>query len=185
MNQDELYGLIEGCRRNNRAAQETVYKHFYAEMFTICKRYTEHSHDALSIMNDGFLKAFMNIAKYKDDRGNFAPWLKTIIINTAIDFTRSNKKSAHIIHIDSVLEQGDDDFQLSFNQHKEELTQHLQLLPPVTRIVINLFAFDSYDYKEIAGMLGISESTTRWHVGEARKKLKRSLQLSQIKDRQL
>lgn len=154
-------------------------------MFAICRRYADDPHDALSILNDGFLKAFMNISKYRSERGSFAPWLKTIIINTAIDFTRSNKKTAQVIHIDSVLEQGNDDFQLSFNQYKEEITQHLQLLPPVTRIVINLFAFDSYDYKEIAGMLGISESTTRWHVGEARKKLKRSLQLSQIKDRQL
>lgn len=180
-----LYELIEGCRHNERDAQEAVYKQFYAEMFAICKRYTEHSHDALSIMNDGFLKAFMNIAKYRPEKGSFGPWLKTIIINTAIDFTRSNKKGAHIIHIDSVLEQGDEDFQLSFKQYKEEITQHLKLLPPVTRIVINLFAFDNYDYKEIAGMLGISESTTRWHIGEARKKLKQTLQLTRIKDRHL
>lgn len=185
MSQDELYELIEGCRRNDRAAQEIIYKHFYTDMFVICKRYTDHAHDALTILNDGFLKAFINISKYREDRGSFAPWLKTIIINTAIDYTRSSKRSAHIIQIDSVFEQGDDDFQLSFNQYKEEVTEHLKLLPSVTRIVINLFAFDSYNYKEIAAMLGISESTTRWHVGEARKKLKRSMQLKQIKDRQL
>lgn len=185
MNHNELYELIEGCRRNERDAQKAIYEYYYSEMFALCKRYAEHSHDALSIMNDGFLKAFMNIARYRQDKGSFTPWLKTIIINTAIDFTRSIKKTAQVIHIDSVLEQADEDFQLGFKQYKEELAQHLQLLPPITRIVINLFAFDSYDYKEIAGMLGISESTTRWHVGEARKKLRRSLQLTQVKDRQL
>jgi len=185
LNQDELYELIKGCRQNSRDAQEKIYKHFYAEMFVICKRYAEHSHDALTILNDGFLKAFMHITKYRTEAGSFTPWLKTIIINTAIDYTRSVKRGAHIIHIDSVHEQGDDDVYLSSTQYREEIMEHLKLLPPVTRIVINLFAFDSYDYKEIATTLGISESTTRWHVGEARKKLKRSMQLKQIKDRQL
>ncbi|MBC7936267.1 MAG: RNA polymerase sigma factor [Rhizobacter sp.] len=185
MNQDELYELIEGCRNNNRNAQETIYKHFHAGMLAICKRYAEDGHDALTILNDGFLKAFLHISKYKKESGSFGVWLKTIVINTAIDYTRSKKRGAHVIHIDSILEQGNDDFQLNFNLYKEEIMQHLKLLPPVTRIVINLFAFDSYDYKEIAGMLGISESTTRWHVSEARKKLKGSMQLKPVKDRQL
>ena len=185
LSQDELYKLIDGCRRNNRDAQEKIYKHFYNDMFVICKRYAEHAHDTLTILNDGFLKAFTNIDRYKNELGSFAPWLKTIIINTAIDYTRSNKRGAQIIHIDSILEQGNDDFQLNFNVYQQEISQHLNLLPAVTRIVINLFAFDGYDYKEIATMLGISESTTRWHVSEARKKLKRSMQLKQTKDRQL
>jgi len=185
LSQEELYELIEGCRNNNRQAQEIIYKQFHAAMLSICRRYAEDGHDALTILNDGFLKAFINISKYKRDSGSFGTWLKTIVINTAIDYTRSKKRSAHIIHIDSILEQGDDDFQLNFNQYKEEIVQHLQLLPPVTRMVINLFAFDSYDYKEIAGMLNISESTTRWHVSEARKKLKGSMQLKPVKDRQL
>ncbi len=180
MNQDELYNLIEGCRGNDRRAQELIYKHFFQEMLVVCKRYAENKHDTLTILNDGFLKAFMNIEKYKYELGNFDAWLKTIIINTAIDYTRSIKRKSRIVHIDSMLEQGNDDFWLNYVVHKEEIIQHLNLLPTVTRIVINLFAFDGYNYKDIAAMLGISESTIRWHVSDARKKLKYSLQLKQI-----
>lgn len=180
MNQDELYNLIEGCRGNDRRAQELIYKHFFQEMLVVCKRYAENRHDTLTILNDGFLKAFMNIEKYKYELGNFEAWLKTIIINTAIDYTRSIKRKSRIVHIDSMLEQGNDDFWLNYVVHKEEIIQHLNLLPTVTRIVINLFAFDGYNYKDIAAMLGISESTIRWHVSDARKKLKYSLQLKQI-----
>jgi RNA polymerase sigma-70 factor (ECF subfamily) len=43
------------------------------------------------------------------------------------------------------------------------------------RQVFNLFAIDGYTHKEIATMLGISEGTSKWHVHEARKKLKESL----------
>jgi len=154
-------------------------------MFAICKRYADDAHDALTILNDGFLKAFINIPKYNKEFGSFAPWLKTIIINTAIDYTRSSKRGAQIIHIDSILERGNDDFDLNFKVQQQEISRHLSLLPAVTRIVINLFAFDGYNYKEIAAMAGISESTARWHVSEARKKLKRSMQLKQTKHRQL
>jgi len=154
-------------------------------MFVICTRYAVNSHDTLTILNDGFLKAFKNISKYKSELGSFEHWLKTIIINTAIDYTRINKRGAQIIHIDSIREQGDDDFQVNLNVQQEEISRHLNSLPDVTRIVINLFAFDGYTYKEIAAMLCVSESTTRWHVSEARKKLRRSMQLKQIKHRQL
>lgn len=181
MSQDELYELLEGCRFNNRDAQETIYKYFYEDMFVTCKRYAEQPHDALTILNDGFLKAFTNISKYKNELGSFRPWLKTIIINSAIDHTRSTNKGAHIIHIDNILEPGNDDFQLNFTIQREEVLQHFKLLPPVTSIVINLFALDGYNYKEIAEMLNITESTTRWHVGEARKRLKHSMQLNKSK----
>lgn len=151
----------------------------------VCKRYADHTHDSLTILNDGFLKAFINIEKYKIELGSFESWLKTIIINTAIDYTRSIKRKARIVHIDSMLEEGNDDFWLNYVVHKEEIIQHLNLLPAVTRVVINLFAFDGYNYKDIAGMLGISESTIRWHVSEARKKLKCSMQLKKIYGSQL
>ncbi len=185
MSQDEIYELIEGCRCNNRDAQETIYKHFYEDMFVTCKRYADQAHDALTILNDGFLKAFTNISKYNKGLGSFKPWLKTIIINTAIDYTRRNKKGTHIIHIDGVEELGRDDFRLNFNISQEEILQHIEMLPSVTRIVINLFAFDGYDYKDIAEMLGVTESTCRWHVREARKRLMRSMQLKQPKDRRI
>ncbi|WP_301929786.1 RNA polymerase sigma factor [Ferruginibacter sp.] len=185
MSQDELYIHIAGCRLNDRCSQEAIYKHFYKDMFVTCKRYAEDPHDALTILNDGFLKAFTNILKYSAELGDFKPWLKTIIINTAIDHTRNRKKGTQVIHIDNIQEQGNDDFQLNFNHSMEEVAQHLKALPSVTRIVINLFAFDGYDYKEIAEKLGISESTSRWHVSEARKKLKQSMQFKLSKEHRI
>lgn len=181
MIEEELYELIEGCNRNSRVAQEKLYTYFYAEMFRTCQRYTEQPHDALTILNDAFLKVFRNIATYKKELGNFKPWLKTIMINTAIDHTRKEKTYIRLAHIDQIEEQGDDDFHLSYNWKQEEILQHFKLLPPVTRVVINLFAFDGYSHKDIAKELNISESTSRWHLAEARKRLTNSLQLKPSK----
>lgn len=186
MSETRLYEWIEGCRYNDRQSQEALYRYFFDDMFATCKRYTDHPHDALTILNDGYLKAFSNITKYREELGNFKPWLKTIIIHTAIDFTRKQKQGTQLIHIDNIREQGEDDFQLSYNWKQEELLQHLKLLPSMTRLVINLFAFDGYSHKDIAEELDISETTSRWHVAEARKRLKVSMQLvKRKKDNQL
>jgi len=179
LSEEEVYRLIEKCSTNNRAAQETLYKYFYPDMFRLCQRYAREPHEALTILNDGFLKAFSNIARYDIHFGSFKPWLKTIIINTAINHTRRNKKETYVIHIDQVQEQGDDDFQLAYNWKLEEILQHFNLLPTVTRIVVNLFAFDGYTHKDIAEQLNISETTSRWHLAEARKRLKGSMQFKQ------
>lgn len=181
MSPQELDGLIKACTHNDRVAQENLYKYFYADMFPTCQRYTDDPHHALTILNDAFLKVFRSIAQYQNNLGNFKSWLKTIVINTAIDHTRRIKKETHIIHIDQVQEQGDDDFQLNYNWKQEEILQHFKMLPTVTRVVINLFAFDGYSHKDIAEQLNITETTSRWHLAEARKRLKSSMQLKQTK----
>lgn len=181
LTEEALSGLIEQCKANTRASQEALYKYFYPDMFRLCQRYASDPHEALTILNDGFLKAFCNINKYNKSLGIFKSWLKTIIINTAIDYTRRSKREAYVIHIDQVQEQGNDDFQLAYNWKLEELLHHFNLLPSVTRIVVNLFAFDGYTHKDIAEQLNISETTSRWHLAEARKRLRGSMQLKQSK----
>jgi RNA polymerase sigma factor (sigma-70 family) len=177
LTEEVLFRLIEECKANNRAAQEELYKYFYTDMFRLCQRYARHPHEALTILNDAFLKVFRNIAQYNKDLGIFKSWLKTIIIHTAIDHTRRSRKEAYVIHIDQLQEQGDDDFQLSYNWKLEEILHHFNLLPSVTRIVVNLFAFDGYSHKDIAEQLNITETTSRWHLAEARKRLRVSMQL--------
>jgi RNA polymerase sigma factor (sigma-70 family) len=181
LNPNELDELIKGCHRNDRVAQENLYKYFYADMFRTCQRYTDDPHLALTMLNDAFLKVFRGISQFNHELGGFKAWLKTIIINTAIDHTRKLKKEAHIIHIDLVQEKGDEDFHLNYQWKQEEILQHLKLLPPITRVVMNLFAFDGYTHKDISEQLNISETTSRWHVAEGRKRLKKSMQMKQSK----
>lgn len=177
MNEEALESLIEGCCNNKRLSQENLYKFFYDDMYSTCLRYTDDPHFALTILNDAFLKMFKNIGQYKNTIGNFKPWLKTIIINTAIDHTRSVKKEARIINIDHLQETGNEDFELNYGWNYAEMQEHFKTLSTVTRIVINLFAIDGYSHKDIAEQLDISEATSRWHLSEARKRLRNSMQL--------
>ena len=60
----------------------------------------------------------------------------------------------------------------SYSGNSEELNDMLFLLPKATNVVFNLFAIDGFSHKEISEKLGITTNTSKWHVKEARKKLK-------------
>ncbi len=57
----------------------------------------------------------------------------------------------------------------------DHLLAVINRLSPMDKQVFNLFAIDGYGHKEIANMLNISEGTSKWHVHEARKKIKEAL----------
>ncbi|MDX1478654.1 MAG: sigma-70 region 4 domain-containing protein, partial [Saprospiraceae bacterium] len=57
----------------------------------------------------------------------------------------------------------------------EHIHQMIAELPEMPRRVFNLYVIDSYSHKEIAGMLEMSENTSRWYLAQARKTLQARL----------
>ena len=50
----------------------------------------------------------------------------------------------------------------------KELMKLVTSLPPGFRTVFNMYVIEGYSHKEIAGMLGISETTSRTQLSRAR-----------------
>ena len=172
MRQNELNDIIIACKTNNPIAQERLYKHYFALMFTICKKYSEDQQTIISIINEGFLKIFTHIKSFESDKGNFEGWIKRIVTNTAIDFSRAQKNKNQFIELDEDRHE-DKALQHLPDSHTEEEVLHLiKKLPAVTQQVFSMHIFKGYSHKEIAALLDIAESTSRWHVAEARKNLR-------------
>jgi RNA polymerase sigma-70 factor (ECF subfamily) len=57
-------------------AQERLYKHYFALMYSICKGYSDNQQTIVSLINEGFLKIFMNIGSFEASKGNFEGWAK-------------------------------------------------------------------------------------------------------------
>jgi RNA polymerase sigma-70 factor (ECF subfamily) len=101
-----------------------------------------------------------------------------VICNAALDYRRKYDKQVCLVDLDEVT-----DVQLadcSFNEavsrmSSQELVGLIQLLPPMSRTVFNMFVFEGFSHKEIADQLGISENTSAWHVNSARAKLKEAI----------
>ena len=171
--------LITGCINNNRRAQEHLYKKFYGPMASICLRYTRNHEDAIEVLHNGFLKVFKNIHTYDVGRASLYTWIRTIIINSAIDFVRQRGKFHSHIELEKVEEPAiDADAIQRMSSH--EVLLLVQQLSPATQTVFNLYVVEGYNHREIANLVGISEGTSKWHLSEARKQLQKLLKTLQV-----
>ena len=162
--------LIDGCKKQNQLAQKNLYMKFYSAMLNTCMRYVNNKQDAIDILNRGFLKVFNSITDYKGE-GVLEGWVRKIIINTAIDYTRSERKYYSIMNFDAIHEEPiDSDLIDSING--DEILNIIQQLPLACRQVFSLFFIDDYSHKEIANMLNITEAASKWHLQNAKKQMK-------------
>ncbi len=161
-----LTEIIEGCKANNGFMQEMLYQQFSAKMLAICMRYAKDKMEAEDILQIGFIKIFKEISSYRGE-GNFEGWMRKIMVNTAIESYRKNLRFLNVVPIDDAFEQPATGFDFS-NLAMQDLLKLIQKLADGYRIVFNMYVIEGYSHKEIATILGISESTSKSQLSRAR-----------------
>jgi RNA polymerase sigma-70 factor, ECF subfamily len=173
--------IIEGCLAGKRKSFSLLYKKYASVMLGVCMRYCKNRGDAEDVMQDGFLKVFSQVHKFRHE-GSFEGWIKRIMINAAIDNYQSNlrlsfiQESVNLGQIQEPTDSEEDDMPAGMNLPKEKLMAMIQELPDGYRMVFNLYAIEGFGHKDIASMLGISESTSKTQLLKARKVLRRKIE---------
>jgi RNA polymerase sigma-70 factor (ECF subfamily) len=167
--------ILESCKNNDRKAQELLYKQFYGSMISVCIRYTRNEEDAIEVLHNGFLKVFKHIATYDPSKASLYTWIKTIMVNSAIDFIRSQQKFKNNITLTETHDIAGMDNEAIQRMGTTELLQLIKKLPQATQTVFNLYVVEGYNHREIGEILGISDGTSKWHLSEARKQLQQLL----------
>lgn len=177
---DELSLYIRGCALNERESQKKIYNSFYGYAMAICDCYANNEEDAVEILNDGFLKIFKEVHRYKpaytNEINSFKGWLRKIMVCTAIDHFRKNQKHRVVGELDiasvhaSVHEENGLD-KVSY----DEIIRFIQNLSPAYRTVLSLFIIEGFSHEEISEQLGISVGTSKSNLAKARKQLQKIL----------
>lgn len=164
--------IVDGCIRNDRRAQEALYRRFFPEMQRMCQRYARDEDTVIEIVNNGFLRIFKKIHTF-NFRGSFEGWVRRIIYHSMADYYRENARYLHFLvleeHDSPAREQGNDLF------FEEDILKAVRTLPPVSQEVFRLYAIEGYSHAEIADNLNITEGTSKWHLSTARQKLRELL----------
>lgn len=164
-----LLETIERCRKQDRLAQQQLYRHFYAYGMSICIRYANDENEALLILNDGFLKVFKHIKRFDLTR-DFKPWFRKILVNTAINYVKKQQKfkpttlmedEANVTTSEDILSR------ISYT----ELIAMVQSLSSAYRTVFNMYVIDGFKHEEIARELGITVGTSKSNLAKARARL--------------
>lgn len=165
--------LIAQCKKHNKKAQKRLYDRYASLMLGICMRYARDRSEAEDMLQDGFVKIFMNIDKYSGT-GSFEGWMKRIIVNTAITFYHKHCKH---FHHDDIFEwqESISDTHSDTEFTREELFSVINDLSDGYRMVFNLYAIEGYKHKEIAEMLGIEENTSKSQYSRAKKIIQKKL----------
>ncbi|MFT3681759.1 MAG: sigma-70 family RNA polymerase sigma factor [Ferruginibacter sp.] len=170
----QLQIIVQGCRRQELQSQQQLYKLFYPEMIKICFRYAGDADNAGSIYNNAMLRIFKNIDTYSEE-GKLGGWIKTIVINCCIDFCKKKnifRNSTSYIPEDEITIEPEVFNTVSYKEVQQVIAQ----LPGATATVFRLFVYEGFTHRQIADQLEISEGTSKWHVSEAKKMLKKKFE---------
>ena len=171
--------LLEACIKQERAAQNQLYKEVFSYLMNICMRYKNDYDTAGASLNAIYLKVLTNLEKF-EQKDSFIGWMKRIAVNHLIDVYRKEKR--HKQNLSYTDQDHWDSKQSTFHEGEADLeSQYLlkmiQKLPEASAQVFNLYAIDGYKHREIAELLSMSENTSKWHLREARIKLKAMLEV--------
>jgi RNA polymerase sigma factor (sigma-70 family) len=162
--------IIEGCKKQDRKAQEQLYRSYYRVMMNLCLRYTKNEKDAMEALNTGFYKVYRNLDRFDRTKATLYTWIRTIIIHSCLDLTKANKSGSGTGELEQAANIHVPPAAIS-NMSATEILKLVRELPPATQAVFNLYVMEGYNHNEIAELLGISNGTSKWHLSEARKKL--------------
>ena len=156
--------------RKKKNQQEQTYKEAYRAFFGVCMRYCPKKEEAKEVFNDAMLNYFEYETKNKVNEKSKYAFIKKIIINKCIDFSRKKKMLFDDID-ESTPVFGASQNEGELNMIREELLLKVQNFPTQTRVIFNLYVFEGWSHKEIAAHLNISVNTTAWHVNQGKKQI--------------
>lgn len=166
--------LIKEARKGSAAAQKCLFDLLSDKMMLLCRRYVKTYEDAEEILLDGFYKFFKNLSSFTyQGEGSVNAWLKKLMINECLMFLR--KKHSFIITTGQEAEDVPLQEEALNNLSFAEIFNLLIELPIGYRTVFNLYVVEGYSHKEIAGMLGIAEGTSKSQLNKAKLLLQKNL----------
>lgn len=177
------HSSIDAIKKGDRKIILELYRYTFQVLMGNAVRYSKDEEKQMEIVNNAFMKIVANIDQFQLGTAYFS-WAKQIVKREIIDDFRKHKRYKELFSYnddyknDSLLSEPEVDATFQ----AEELQLLLNQLPPATKLVFNLYAIDGYSSKEIMEELQISYETVKWHIKEARKRLKSALNIHHIQE---
>ena len=163
--------LIEASKKGDNRARRQLYELYARAMFNICFRMMNNREDAEDILQEAFVQAFSKLESFRYE-STFGAWLKRIVINTCINAI--NKKKVDLLLTEDMYHYrhiSDEENEEQLPLTTRDIQKAMEQLPEGGRIIFSLYLLEGYDHVEIAGILGITESTSKSQYMRAKRKV--------------
>lgn len=166
--------LLNGCIKGDKLFQEEFYKRYASKMLSVCARYCKNIDEAQDILHEGFIKIFNNLDRF-EGKGALEGWIRRIIVNSALENFRKNKKLNKVDELDQANELATTSGAIEA-MSADDLLNMISKLPAGFKVVFNMYAIEGYSHKEIAEQLGITIGTSKSQLSRARAALQSMIQ---------
>jgi len=167
--------LVERVQRGDKQAFNLLVTKYQRRLGRLVSRFVRDLAEAEDVTQEAFIKVFTNISKYTFDTiPSFSAWIKKIMVNTALNHIRSNKKNKIFdewSENESYEQKEAETEKTTILFSQQQLLEMIQNLPDGYRTVFNLYVFEKFTHKEIAESLNISVNTSKTQLFKARKML--------------
>lgn len=175
-----LNNIVEDLKNGDNKSLSFIFNNYKGLFLSIASGYSNNPEVVKDLVQEGFTKIYKNIHKYRNN-GNFEGWMKRILTNYCIDYTRSLQARHDKLALQSQL-YNDGEAYMSENVipdsglRMNDLEQFIEQLPKGYKKVLKMYCIEGYSHKEIGEELGIEASSSRSQLMKAKNKLKVILQ---------
>ena len=168
---DFLFDQVRRCKEGKTESMEHLYHAYKIPVMNLAYRFTGDSCLAEDLLQDIFIKVFVNIKKLRSPEA-FNSWLYRIAVNTCMSFARKRGKSRELPFED--IEDAGSAEDVGKNIRRQ-LEQAVNILPPRQKAVFHLHDVQGFTHREIAGIMGCSAGTAKSQLFKARMKIRNFL----------
>ena len=167
--------IVKRAARGDARAHEIIYRAFATPVYSICLRFTRVPAHAEDLTQETFIEIMRSIAKFRGEAA-LGSWIRRIAVSKALMFLRS----AWTARGQSLAENWEEVTPAQAGSHGVsshpdealDLDAALQNLPDVGRTVVWLHDVEGFTHKEIAALMGRTESFSKSQLSRAYQRLR-------------
>ena len=174
--------IVKRAARGDSRAHEIIYRAFATPVYSICLRFTKVPAHAEDLVQETFVEIMRSIGKFRGEAA-LGSWIRRIAVTKALMFLRS----AWTRRSQSLAEDWNDVTEGAVQAHgvsghpddAMDLDAALANLPEVARAVVWLHDVEGFTHKEIAALMGKTESFSKSQLSRAYMRLRPMLEEAQ------
>ena len=173
-------GIIRRAAKGDVRAHEIIYRAFASPVYSICLRFTKAPAHAEDLTQETFIEIMRSISKFRGEAA-LGSWIRRIAVTKALMFLRSawTKRGQALADDWNDMTEGDA-LSHGISRHPDDamdLDAALASLPEVSRAVVWLHDVEGYTHKEIASLMGKTESFSKSQLSRAYQRLRPMLEV--------
>ncbi len=167
----EETALISLAKRGEHAAMKAIYSRYIGQLTAVCSRYIIDEEDVKDVLQESFLKIYASLNNFKyQGEGSLKAWMTKILVNEALKFIQRTRPTAFTPLTDDIEYAMDEDTEIT-DVPASVIHNFIRELPEGYRMIFNLYVIEGRSHREIAKILGISESTSASQLHRAKMNL--------------